>query len=131
MNLNLQNTPTSFEVEYEKINSLSSEFAERFENILKHPEFIPYKNRILDLLKMKSLSKDEDTELALWNIFWISLNKIWEMIKQDRIDEAFGKIINYLKLQDIYEHLSKNWIVFNQFASEQNQADDYSKKIAA
>ena len=111
MSLKLDKTKPSIEVNEKKLFWEFDKYKQRILDLLENPKLNYYKKEILSILEMKNLSDDEKLELSLWKMFWISRSKLWEMIKQDRIDKAFQELINFLKVDSMLTWLQKMWIL--------------------
>lgn len=72
--------------------NLLDEFKNRQLNLLWN-SLSEYGFKAKSILDMKNTTKEEETWIQLWQMFWHSLNKMWWMVEKDRIDKQIENML--------------------------------------
>jgi hypothetical protein len=67
-------------------------FNNRLTKLPENP-FAEYWNKAINILDMKDTTKEEETWMQVWQMFWHSLTKMWEMVQIDRWNNQIEKML--------------------------------------
>jgi hypothetical protein len=83
-------------------------FKNRLTKNLENP-FSEYWVRSMNILDMKDTTPDEELDMKVWQMFWYSLNKMWEMVKNDRGDSQIKHMLApfWITIVDDYNYKQK------------------------